>query len=209
MLTNGYLTVNALQSAVGDTTYTHTAERERAIGAASRQIDLWTGRYFYQDAAPSARLFDATDRTCTYVGDFDSAAGVVVATDDNHDGTYGVVWTSGQWQPEPYVRFNGWPYTTITTTSRIREFPLSGRAPSVRVTALWGWHAIPGPIEQACETLATLYYRPNIELISADPISVAQGLCRQYAVPGGTLYVPPATPMELAPKLAPKLTRLG
>jgi hypothetical protein len=223
---NGYLSVDQLQSAVGDTTFGHIPEHIRAINAASRQIDMWAGRYFYQDAAPSSRLLDVVDRTKVYAGDFDSTSGVVVATDDTGDGTYSTVWTSDQWQAQsdsvpnmPFVRFNGWPWTCITTTTRSREFPVSGRRPNVRVTATWGWGSVPGAIEQACEALAILYYQAkdtsaggiididSVDRLSTDPLAVAGALVRPYSVPGGTLYVPPEPPVHLLAgrKLMPKV----
>lgn len=219
---NGYLSVDQLQAAIGDTTLSHLDEHARAISSASRQIDMWAGRYFYQDDAPSARLLNATDRTCVCPGDFDSTTGVIVKTDDDDDGVYETTWASNQWQAQsgsvpnmPFVRFNGWPWTTISTTTRTREFPISGRRPSIQVTATWGWATVPTAIEQACEALAILYYQSkdssaggmieidNIDRLSTDPIVVARALVRDYAVPGGTLYVPPEPPLVMpAPKAA-------
>ena len=60
---NGYLSRAQLQAAVGDYTQVHESEHDRAIEAASRKIDEWTGRYFYQDTATTARVFRAKDRT--------------------------------------------------------------------------------------------------------------------------------------------------
>lgn len=224
-IVNGYLTLDQIQDAVGDTTFGHVPEWERAITAASRQIDLWCGRYFYLDAAPSARRYNATDRTCTCTGDFDDAAGVIVKTDDDNDGVFETVWTSDQWQAQsdsvpnmPFVRFNGWPWTQITTTTRTREFSVSGRTPSVEVTATWGWGAVPIAVEQACQALATLYYQSkdssaggmleidNIDRLSTDPIVVARALLADYAVPGGTLYVPPTPSVQMpTPKAGRRL----
>lgn len=206
---NGYLALSQLKNAVGDTTDKHIPEHERAINAASRQIDLWTGRFFYRDPVATPRLLNPVDRTVTYTGDFDSTTDVVVATDVDGDGVFETLWTSDQWQAEPFVRWNGWPYTQISTTTRTTEFPVSGRRPNVQITARWGWAAVPGPIEQACEALAVLYYRTkdssaggmikfdqSVEVMSTDPVVIAANLCRQYVVEGGSLYVPPA-PVEM------------
>lgn len=209
-IVNGYLALSQLKNAVGDTTDKHIPEHERAINAASRQIDLWAGRFFYREASPSARLLDVTDRTKVYTGDFDSTTGVIVATDDIGDGNYETIWDTSEWQAQsdslpsmPFVRINGWPWTTITTTTRTREFPVAGRRPNVKVTATWGWGSVPGAIEQACEALAILYYQSkdssaggivdidSIDRLSTDPLAVARALVRPYAVPGGTLYAPP------------------
>jgi hypothetical protein len=227
-IVNGYLTLDQIQSAVGDTTLGHVPEWERAITAASRQIDLWCGRFFYQDSAPSARVYNPYDRTCTCTGDFDSTVGVAVATDEDGDGVFETVWSADQWQAQsdsvpnmPFVRFNGWPWTQVTTTTRTREFPVSGRTPSIQVTATWGWGAVPEAVAQACEALATLYYQSkdtsaggmieidNIDRLSTDPIVVARGLLTDYAVPGGTLYVPPTQPVPVVMPKAGRRLRAG
>lgn len=200
---NVYLSRAQLQAAVGDFTQVHEPEHDRAIEAASRKIDEWTGRYFYQDAAASARVFRAKDRTCVCTGDFDVTAGVIVKTDDDMDGVFETTWTIGQWQAEPFVRWNAKPYMTISTTTRTREFPFGSRRPLVQVTAKWGWGSVPVAVEQATEYLATLFFRAkdqygavigidtDTEKLSADPIKVAMELVREYAVEGGTLYKPP------------------
>lgn len=202
MIVNGYLTLARLKEAVGAKTEVHDNDLERAIGSASRKIDEWTGRYFYQDAAPSARLYRAADAFYVSVGDFDSTAGVLVKTDLDTDGVFETTWASSDWQAEPLVRYNQKPYTRITATSRDKTFPFWSLRPMVQVTATWGWGAVPPQVEQACEYMATLFYRAKdqygasiglidqTEKMTADPIKVAMELVREYAVEGGTLYKP-------------------
>jgi len=200
---NAYITRAKLQAAVGDSLQVHEAEHDRAIEAASRKIDEWTGRYFYQDAVASARVFRAKSRTCVCTGDFDATADVIVETDDDDDGVFETEWTVGQWQAEPFVRWNGKPHVVITTATRTREFPFGSRRPLVQVTAQWGWASVPVAVEQATEYLAILFFRAkdqygvsigitddSREELSADPIKVAMELVKEYAVEGGTLYKP-------------------
>lgn len=201
----GYLSVRQLQLAVGDSTSAHEAELKRAIEAATRLMDRWTGRRFLRDTVASSRLFRAVscDRVC--VGDFDVPAEVVVETDDAGDGTW-VAWSSGEWQPEaddrgngPFVRLDGEPWRWIGITGS-RKFPVDGRRPRVRVTTKWGPGSMPGVAPQACQLLSSLFFRSKDmagsqmgiddarESVYVDPISLAKAMLMDYAVEGGTLY---------------------
>lgn len=164
---NGYLTVEQLRASVDDDGSDHQADYERAINAASRQVDDWCStkerrRHFWREDTPTARLFTPNRRRQLRVGDFADTTGMVVKTDDNSDGVLETTWTADQWQPEPLVRVNGWPYTEVAAVADAREFPLydlhTGRA-RVEVTARWGWAAVPPEVEQATQILATAYYK--------------------------------------------------
>jgi hypothetical protein len=207
-----YLTRQQLQKAVGDPTGVHTPEHDRAIFGASRLIDKWTGRYFWQETAPVARLFNPDSVTTCCVGDYSDPDSVTVATDVDGDGVFETVWDRTDWQAEPFVLYNGDPYTLITTTTRTRQFPIDGRRPNVQVTTRWGWTFVPGPIVEACEVLSVQMFRAkdmggvdigmdvNTENISGDPIKLAMLCCTPYAVEGGTLWKPdPNAPMPAAP----------
>lgn len=201
-LINGYITRERLKEAVGSRNEVHDNDFDRAIGSASRKIDEWTGRYFYQDTAPSDRVAYAADRTFVCVGDFDSTVGMVVKTDDDGDGIFETTWDSSEWQAEPHVRYNFKPFTKISTTTRTREFPFWSRRPLIEVTATWGWGIIPPQVEQACEYMAILFYRgkdqygasiglmDETEKLTADPLKIAKELVFEYAVDGGTLFKP-------------------
>ena len=209
-LVNGYLQRSELKTAIGDTTVAHDDEHDRAIEAASRQIDLWCGpppgRQFWQDTAASARVFRARDRTLVCPGDFDATAGLIVETDDDADGIFETLWDTSEWQAEPFNRWSGFPYTSITTTTRTREFPLDARRPRIRVTTKWGWAGPPSPVKQACLSLATLYFRSkdmagvgigidwSTTTISADPVSLAMKLVQPLAIEGGLLFGIPQVP---------------
>lgn len=203
-LIHGYITRDRLKEAVGSRIDTHDNDFDRAIGAASRKIDKWTGRYFYQDTVASPRLFKADDRTYVCVSDFADPASMVIETDDDGDGVFETTWTADQWQPEPFVLYNGEPFTIISTTTRTREFPFGTRRPLVRATTRWGWlpASLPPQVEQATEYAATLFYRgkdqygaaigliDQTEKMTADPLKLAMELVREFAVKGGTLYKP-------------------
>lgn len=201
---NVYTQRAELKTAVGDTTIVHDDEYDVAIEAAARQIDLWCGpppgRQFWQDAVASPRLFRARDRTLVCPGDFDSTVGLIVKTDDDADGVFETTWDADEWQPEPLNRWSGFPYTSITTTTRSREFPLDSRRPRVQIITKWGWGGLHPSVKQASRLLSTLYFRSkdmagvgvgidfSTTTISADPISIAMKLCQPLAVEGGLLF---------------------
>lgn len=160
MIVNGYLSLASLKAALGDETTDYDSDYERAISAASRQIDDWCGgRHFWLEPAPTARLFRPVNRYLVITGFFPTAESVVVETDDDGDGSFSTSWTSGQWQAEPVIRTNGYPFEQITATSRSRPFPISGRRPTVKVTARWGWSSVPAQVAQACQILAIAYFK--------------------------------------------------
>lgn len=197
-IVNGYLDLYELKTTLaGDGVQPSSSDDdyELAIETASRWIDercshQETGlvRHFWQEPAPVARIFDANTRTEVCCGDFDTTTGVVVATDDDGDGVFETVWSSDLWQPEPHVRINGFPYRRITTTTRSREFPISGRRPNVQITAQWGWGDIPKPVIQACKILAVAYMQGLNIASSQDgfggnpvtPADFAEHLLRPY-----------------------------
>jgi hypothetical protein len=154
---NGYLSLTALKESLRDTRTVDDDAYERAIEAASRRIDSHTGRQFWRTATAEPRLFQPVNRWWTPTGDFHDLTGVVVEVAD----TAGVFTPllPTDWQPEPHVRINGYPYWGVVSTLVGGGFPVSGRRPRVRVTARWGWLAVPKPVEQACQLLATAYVK--------------------------------------------------
>lgn len=161
-MTNGYISLEALKAVLRDDRSLDDAAYERAIEAASRRIDTFTGqpgrpRQFWRTSAPEARLFRATTRFLVRVGDFADTTGMTVEVADPA-GVFSPL-AGAAWQPEPYERADGHPFTAITVTSSAITFPVSGRLPRVRVTARWGWEAVPKPVEQACQIFAIVYVK--------------------------------------------------
>lgn len=202
----GYLTVPELQLAIGGTRTVRPEDYERAIAAATSQIDRWTGRRFLRDEEPSTRTLLVEDCHRMRVGDFTDPGDVLVETDDAGDGTW-LGWEPEEWQPEaddrgngPYVRLDGEPWRWVGTAGD-RLFPLTSRySPEylrrrrrLRVTTRWGWEITPTPVTQACLELAILYVQAKDRGQMADgpPIMEAKGLVMDYAVEGGTLYCRP------------------
>lgn len=201
MIVNGYLTLDELQESLKASMFVGVDSYELAIESASRWIDehcsdMDSGqtRYFYQDPAPTLRLFHADTPHLVRTGDFDSADDMLVEVDLVGDGTFTTLDPS-LWQPESVLRVNGAPYTQITTTTYTNKFPL-GLRPRVRATTKWGWASIPKPVSQACKILSVAFML-GIDVISnedgssvgsrgpADPFTIAAQLLTPYMLDDG------------------------
>lgn len=162
-ISNGYTTLAELKSWIGGIGDTNDdGDLERAVEAASRAIDEYCGRVFYDAGSASARTYVADDSEELDVHDFSTTAGLVVKTDDNSDGTFETSWDAtgspADYQPEPLVRVNGYPYTRIVAIDD-KAFPVSRRRALVQVTAQWGWAAVPTDVKQACLILAARLFK--------------------------------------------------
>ncbi len=157
-LTNPYCALQDLKDALR---LTDTNEDNRlifAINSASRQIENYTQRRFWQDLAASPRLYVPTTEFLVEVDDFQTTAGLVVKTDYG-DGTFPLTWASSDYQLEPLnAQFDGQPWAFDKIRSILSKlFPVYGRGwplpntyASVQVTAQWGWAAIPDDVAKAC-----------------------------------------------------------
>lgn len=127
------------------------------VEAASRAIDDWCQRHFWQDgtiADPVARVFAARNSLVVDLGPFNDLTDLVVPaveTDATGDGTFATVWAATDIELLPFNRPDGRPYREIRAVASNR-FPVasSGRSGRVRVTGVWGWAAVPGPVKTAC-----------------------------------------------------------
>ena len=145
-LTNSYASLAQLKARVRKTASTEfDAELERVLVATSRAIDRFTGRRFWLDPAPTARLYrPRRDSDCLTVSDIGSSAGVIVETDDG-SGAFATAWSGTEFLLEPFdAELDDpvpEPYTRISSTTSGRWFraPISTTRPTVRVTARHGW----------------------------------------------------------------------
>lgn len=120
-----------------------------ALDAASALVDAYTDTYFTADAGPVARDYTAHDGGHVDVAGISSTTGLVVATDDNDDGTYETAWAATDYRLEPVnAAAAGRPWTRLVAVAA-RRFPTGGRWPRVRVTARGGWPAVPAAVVQA------------------------------------------------------------
>jgi len=147
-IANGYSTLAETKAALRITDSIDDSLLEMAIESASRLVDAYCARSFY-NAGTAARYFVADTDWLTYIDDAVSIT--QVATDTSADGTYEVIWQATDYQLEPLNgRVDGLPvpYNAIRAIDSY-TFPIWGGEGLVKVTATWGWSAIPTAIKQA------------------------------------------------------------
>lgn len=154
---HGYLPLATLKYALREQHDERDEVYERAIEAASRQIDEFCNRQFWSDTVATARVFRPTEPNVVWTGDFATDVGVTVEVDAGDAGFWAPL-NATQWQAEPFVRRRGRPFDRITSTG-VDEFRWWGFRPSVKVTARWGWLAAPKEVEQACLMLSIDHYK--------------------------------------------------
>lgn len=122
----------------------------RALTAACRQIDRKTGRRFWLDDTPSARVYRTANRV--------TPGGLLLVDDIGADG--GLVVEQGSPQAwAPTTAFEPGPDNALALGQPVTE--LAGTwwpGPSVRVTARWGWPEVPDEITTAALLLANRLY---------------------------------------------------
>lgn len=168
---NGYTTVAEMREHFGDTnSVTDNEILERAIESASRAIDRFCGRWFYQEAATSVRAYRPTETDIAWVDDISTTTGLVIKTDTAGDYSWATTWTLGtDYDLEPANADVVGGATTVQPYSWYRivaidtkRFPVHPRRKTLQVTARFGWSAVPDDVQEAC-ILATagLVHRKN------------------------------------------------
>ncbi len=150
-MANEYATAEELKQAarIEDTVDDDTIAL--ALGAASRMIDNFCHRRFWLDTTATVRYFDGGRRCGSiYVDDIGSLTDLAVAVDQAGGDTYADAWTvATHFRLLPRnAAADGHPWTQIeTVTGGGESFP--AYAGSVRVTARFGWPAVPDEVKQA------------------------------------------------------------
>ena len=146
-ITNGYATLTDVKNALRITDNLDDTLLETAIESASRMIDSYTARTF-SNAGTATRNFAATDALNLIIDDAISVT-TVQSTDEVGD-TY-VTWGANDFQLEPLnSRSDGlyMPYTGIRAVGDY-TWPVVDQQALCRITAVWGWAAVPTAIKQA------------------------------------------------------------
>lgn len=137
---------------------------ELAIEAASRRIDEFCNDQFWLSPTPSARVLTPVIDYELSVGAFATTTGLTVEFDNDNDGTFETVVAGTAYQAAAPERA-GHPYRRLefldvrlpgTGWRRVSSRPARSR---VRVTAQWGWPAVPAQVRQACLLMALDHYR--------------------------------------------------
>ena len=148
---NGYAALNDLKTALRIQDGVDDSLLEIALESASRLIDEYTMRNFY-NAGTATRVFVPSDDDCVAIDDLISLSSISVSTLLNK--TYDQTWTTAEYQLEPLNSvvdgLSGWPYTRIRAVG-VWEFPYDedDEIATVQITGVWGWSAVPTAVKQA------------------------------------------------------------
>lgn len=147
-ITNGYATLAQVKSALRITDQVDDSLLEMAIESASRAIDQYTNRNFY-NAGSAVRYYAPSNSLNVLIDDLISIVKLESMNDDEQ--VYDTTWASDDYQLEP---LNGiadgfaQPYTNIRAIGDYVYQTLEGEA-TVKVTGVWGWSATPIQVTQA------------------------------------------------------------
>jgi hypothetical protein len=166
-ITNGYATLTQIKNYLSISDNTDNDLLEDLIESASRSIDRIANRRFYADSSASARLYRAYSDVFVYTDDISSTTGLVVAVDENGNGTYSKTLTlNTDFIMDPLTAAAlGRPFTQLTMVSNTESWPIfpgltqNGLRPGVQVTAKWGWPSVPDDITVATLTLTADQYK--------------------------------------------------
>lgn len=129
------------------------------VASASAWVQEYTRRDFNLADAPSARYFDTTDSGLVLVDDIGDDT-ITVATDTTQDGTWATSWATSDFQVNPLGALAmGEPVTSLLAVGSYTYPPVSRRRGLVKVTAQWGWPAVPDAVKQATLILASRLYK--------------------------------------------------
>ena len=155
-ITNGYATRNHVKAALRIGTADNLDDDliDNCVGAASRLIDGYCNRRFWQSGTAEARVFQAEDSFYCSIDDIAGTA-LTLKTSTQADGTFDLTWSRSDYQLEP---LNGnldgltWSYDKIRAVGDYL-FPTVnanfGEQALVQVTAIFGWPSVPEPVTQA------------------------------------------------------------
>jgi hypothetical protein len=156
-LTNAYATLAQVKAALRITDSVDDSLLEMAIESASRLIDGYTYRYFY-NAGTATRNFAAEDSYLVLIDDLVSIS-ELKSTDEV--GSEYVTWSASDYQLQPVNgRQDGLntPYTSILAVDD-KLFNTLGSQALVRVTGVWGWSAVPMAVTQATIIQSSRIYK--------------------------------------------------
>ena len=169
-ITNGYTTLTAMKTYLSISDTSDDGILETMVESASRSIDRIANRRFYLDTNATSRQYRAYNDVFAYVDDIGTTSSLVVAMDEDGDGTFETTLTlNTDFILDPLTAPSlGRPYTQLTMVNTTYTWPIfpglfsNGLRPGVQVTARWGWPSVPDDIEMACQILtADLYKRKD------------------------------------------------
>jgi hypothetical protein len=167
-ITNGYCSLADVKAAARITDDIDDTLLELSIESASREIDSYTERVFYQtgsEGTPVARVYVPQD---LYVVETDDIISVTtLKTDSNGDGTFDTTFDTSDFQLEPLNGLAGGidtPYTRIRAVGTYlwptyEPRNVDANQASVQVTGVFGFATVPTAVRQACILSALRQYK--------------------------------------------------
>ena len=151
-ITNEYITLNLLKSALSINDEIDDDFLELAINAASRQIDQVCERQFF--STTETRLFAPRDSFICEIDDLTSLT--TLETSSSADGVFDVQWEDKDLQLEPLNSLAGGIPTPFTQIRAVDEylFPTDNQEATVKVTGTFGFTPVPDQVQQATVILA-------------------------------------------------------
>ena len=149
-ISNGYATLVQVKAALRISDTVDDTLLEMAVESASRAIDGYASRSFYSSGT-ATRYYAAQDSYITQIDDISSTA-LTLATSSAGNNVFDTTWAVTDYQLEPLngnVDGLAVPYTRIRAVQNYL-FPLLAEQSLVKLTAVFGWSAVPIAITQAC-----------------------------------------------------------
>ncbi len=126
----------------------------QALESVSEEIEQYCNRQFNKVTVASTRIFEVDNFRQVTIDDFWTVTDLVIELDPGTGAYTTVSSTAYELQPLNGVVSGqpGWPYNKILPS---RSGPMAlARGARLRVTAQWGWNAIPAAVKQACLIMA-------------------------------------------------------
>jgi hypothetical protein len=158
-ITNGYATLAQVKSALRISDSIDDSILEMAVESASRAIDGHAARHFYSTGT-ATRYYAADDSFIVQTDDISGTA-IVLETSSAGDGVFDTTWSPIDYQLEPLngnVDGLAVPFTRIRAVENYL-FPVEVEQALVKVTAVFGWPAVPIAITQATIIQASRIYK--------------------------------------------------
>lgn len=161
-ISNGYCTLQDAKNALRISDDIDNTILELAIESASREIDGYCERQFFQ--ATETRVYVPRD---SFTCEIDDLVSLTTLKSSSTGSSFDTTWTSSDYQLEPVNGIAGGLTTPYTRIRAIGDYTFPVWEPSnvnhyeatVQVTGTFGWSAIPTAIKQASLLLALRQYR--------------------------------------------------
>ena len=158
-VTNGYCSLADVKAALRITDTLDDVLIENSINAASRMIDQYCNRYFYQGSAGEVRTFKAIDAYTCWIDDCVSIT--TLKTASTNPVLYDTTWAATDFQTLPSNALANGGYQPITGLISVKNyfFPTWADVNLVQVTGTFGWSSVPDPIKFATIIQASRLYK--------------------------------------------------